>query len=94
MKTKIEMKTRLKQIGAEIRLTRTEFKNAQRSGDYTEEKLRKLLESDRSIYRSTHIAYSILKGKKYSEIENKTREGNEPNWPLINRIIETLERGE
>lgn len=94
MKTTKEMKTRLKELGAEIRQTRNDFKNSQRNGDYTEEKLRRGLEIGTSTFRHLHIAYGICRGKKYSEIENKTRKGNEPNWTLINRFIEDLGRGE
>lgn len=93
MKTKIEMKQRLKDLGAEIRQTRLTLKNAQRTGNGTA-KLMYELEINRSAYRMIHIAYSLTRGKKYSEIERKTRDGNEPNWDSINRIIEDLGRGE
>lgn len=37
-------------------------------------------------YRHTHIAYCLLRGRKYEEIENHCRKGNEPNWKTIQEI--------
>lgn len=38
-------------------------------------------------YRHMHIAYCLLKGRKYEEVENKVREGNSPNWSKIEQIM-------
>ena len=37
-------------------------------------------------YRHLHIAYCLLRGRSYEEIEGKVREGNEPNWRYIDEL--------
>ena len=91
MKNINEMKQELKRLGADIRETRIKFKNAQRdsSTDWsTEHKFRTALETYTFRYRHLHIAYGLLRGKEYKEIERKTKPDNEPSWGLINGIIE------
>ena len=38
-------------------------------------------------YRYRHIAYSMMRGKTYSQIENKCEKGNEPDLKIIQGII-------
>lgn len=38
-------------------------------------------------YRNAHIAYCMLRGTAYERIEAKVRENNEPDWPVINELI-------
>lgn len=37
-------------------------------------------------YRHLHIAYCLLRGREYSQIEGKVAEGNEPNWRYIDEL--------
>lgn len=66
------------------------FHNNEEEKDY----LRKHYDLDRKNnslkekYRHYHIAYCLLRGKKYEQIENKVREGNSPNWNIIDKIKE------
>ena len=98
-----EEKGYLKGLALSIRNKKHEYKNAQRehSGSYT--KLRELqkLQYD---YRSHHIAYSIRKKvhnpllpngeltdeaiDRYNQIEKVVRDGNEPDWNNIGKILE------
>lgn len=39
-------------------------------------------------YRHRHIAYSLVRGNKYYQIERTVREGNEPNMKMVIRILE------
>ena len=39
-------------------------------------------------YRHCHIAYSMMRGRSYEEIENKCREDNKPDMDLVKRIID------
>jgi len=39
-------------------------------------------------YRHRHIAYSLVRGNKYHQIERTVREGNEPNMKMVIRILE------
>ena len=38
--------------------------------------------------RHKHIAYCMLFGRKYEEIENKCRENNTPNMKYVEKIME------
>lgn len=37
-------------------------------------------------YRHRHIAYCLLRGRLYEQIESRCREGNEPDWNFIQEI--------
>lgn len=39
-------------------------------------------------YRYKHIAYSLIRGRTYEQIETKCRKGNEPDQKTIQRIID------
>ena len=39
-------------------------------------------------YRHYHVAYCMLRGTEYCKIEAKVREGNEPDWNVINNLID------
>ena len=39
-------------------------------------------------YRHRHIAYSLVRGNKYHQIERTVREGNEPNMKMVILILE------
>lgn len=39
-------------------------------------------------YRHQHIAYCLLRGKNYECIESNVKANNEPNWTMIENIIE------
>ena len=54
------------------------------------------LDAFRYAYRHMHIAYCMIRGKVYEQIENKVHEGNEPSETYINFWIEheMLEREE
>jgi hypothetical protein len=39
-------------------------------------------------FRSKHIAASLCRGTPYEKIEQKVREGNEPDWREVGKILE------
>jgi len=39
-------------------------------------------------YRHEHIVYCLLRGRTIEEIENKVREGNEPDEKLLERYMD------
>lgn len=41
-------------------------------------------------FRHAHIAYSLLRGRSYLQIENKIRPFNDPSVPLINSYLESF----
>lgn len=36
--------------------------------------------------RHLHIAYCLIRGRSYEQIENKVRENNEPNWRYVDEL--------
>lgn len=46
------------------------------------------LETFRHQWRHKFLAYCLLKGQKYENIERTVREGNEPNQKLIDKYTE------
>ena len=48
-----------------------------------------IVRNNKQDLRNMHIAYSLLLGREYKEIEQKVREGNEPDWYAIERLQNT-----
>ena len=45
------------------------------------------LTSMKRDFRHLHIAYGLIRGKEYEEIERTVKEGNEPDWSQIHGNI-------
>lgn len=72
----IELKIKLKYLAAESRIIRKEEKLAFKSGDYakgTELYLHRIKVVRKSA-RHTHLAYAMIRGKAYRDVERTTRE--------------------
>jgi len=82
----LAIKEELKAEAKEIRTLKCKFKEAQRNGEWS-------VPVPSWTWRHKHIAYCLLRGRKIEEIENKVREGNEPNQRLINEYIEKFTEG-
>lgn len=41
-------------------------------------------------YRHEHIAYCLVRGRTYEQIEQKVREDNKPNMDIVNKLYEAL----
>lgn len=83
---KIELlKEELKVLAAEIRKENQEVKELQRAGKYAGNLQYGLLLKARK-FRHKHIAYCLLRGRTYEQIEQHCREGNEPDQKLIMEI--------
>lgn len=82
------LKQELKNISATIKKFRPIYKQRQRDGaSLYDAEIRPYYDA---LYeaRHKHIAYCLLRGTPYEKVEPKVREGNEPNWPRINKIME------
>ena len=85
----LKLKAILKEDVALIRLAKKQLKARQRM--YNDASmLQKGVEQMRKEARHTHIAYSIMRGRKYEEIEQKVRKGNEPDMNLVSYIIQQI----
>src|SRR4030043_392970 len=80
------LKEELKVSAVEIRELKNETKETQKKGNYAGSLQYALFKLSRE-YRHKHIAYCLMRGRSYEQIERKCREGNEPNKDLIQEII-------
>jgi hypothetical protein len=83
----LSLKSSLKQIAKELKQSKKDFKQAQRDCDFPKQwKLDSSIKTNKFFYRHSHIAYSLMKGKTYEQIESNVREGNIPDWKVIKGI--------
>jgi len=87
------LKEELKEMAVKIKETKIETKDTQKKGEYAGSLQYALLKFRRE-YRHKHIAYSLMRGRSYEQIEPKCREGNEPNKDLIQEIIDEYSQTE
>lgn len=89
MNTKIkELKAELKDLAIKINAGKIKLKEYQRAHGGNHGIDGCALLKTQIEYRHKHIAYCILRGRTIDQIENKNREGNEPNQDLINEYWE------
>lgn len=81
-KTIKNLKEEQKSLALEIRTNKNNIKEKQRNGDYAGDQQYLLLKQKRE-YRHKHIAYCMLRGRSYEQIENKCREDNKPSFDTI-----------
>ena len=77
------LKQLLKSEATELRLLKIEHKETQRSSGGSGIEIT-LHQAQRS-YRHKHIAYCLLRGREYGQIEHPAK-GNEPDWNLIREV--------
>lgn len=86
-----QYKEELKDLAYEIKETKPVYKQAQRDRD---ERASSIIGSRlyviKNKYRHLHIAMSLVRGKEYEQIE-QPRDGNAPNWNIINLYKAELE---
>lgn len=87
MKKHIELKEAQKQLALIIKTLKQEIKETQRSGKYAGILQVQLLGFSRR-YRLDHIAYSLLKGRTYEQIETpkECHKLSENDWQEIEKI--------
>ena len=75
MKSIKDLKEELKEFAIILKLLKGQVKNEQRVGNFLDY-IEKLSEKDKIKFecRHKHIAYGMLKGRKYEEIENSVTE--------------------
>jgi len=83
----MSLKKELKIKAAEIRKTKIQIKELQKSRDYAGKLQYSLLHLKRD-YRHKHIAYSMLRGRTYEQIEPKCHENNKPNMDFVKEIMD------
>ena len=83
------LKQELKQLASELRDDKLDIKKTQKENGSGSASLQQyqILKKKRT-YRNKHIAYSLMRGRTYEQIEPKCREGNGPDHKLIQEIID------
>lgn len=80
-------KNELKVQASKIRSDRATLKEAQRSFKECW-RLQSDLLNMQSRFRHEHIAYCLLRGRTYEQIENKVAPGNEPDMDRVKDIMD------
>lgn len=83
-----ELKSLLKELAVHNRKCKAMYKDCQRGKVQWNELYTFQRTSPGDDYRHMHIAYCLLRGRTYEQIENKVRPGNEPSWTMIEVIME------
>jgi hypothetical protein len=89
MKKIFELKEINKTLAKQIKEKKVDVKKTQREGKYAGKLQYELLDL-KWLYRKQHIAYCLLRGKSYEQIEKPRKENelNEEAWKQINQIKE------
>lgn len=82
------IKENLKMQARDIRTLKDQVRDGMRKGDYVW-RLQGDLENAKREYRYDHVAYCMLRGRTYEEIENKVRPGNEI---LMDNVVKIMEK--
>lgn len=82
-----ELKIKCKELASNVRLARAQLKDIQRGKIKVQDYPFYGTTCPSWVFRHHHIAYCLLRGRKYIEIENKVNPSKEPNWRLIESIL-------
>lgn len=81
-----EIKAEIKLHASAIRAGKSEFKKAQREGNWEAQwKIKPECTARSRRCRYLLIAYGLMRGLEYERIE-RPREGNEPDWTAVEEI--------
>ena len=83
-----ELKSRLKELALHNRKEKAMFKDCQRGKTLWPDLHVFNRSGPQGSYRHMHIAYCLLRGRSYEQIENKVKPGNEPSWRAIEFIMQ------
>lgn len=105
MNSKIILKNQIKDLALQVRQSKLNYKEKERAfsrgeetvttswGKYPSQAYHDAFNKKHSMtdtYRYMHIAYSLLKGNNYLQIESKVASGNEPHVEQVNRNLEQM----
>jgi hypothetical protein len=83
------LKSELKLLASELKDDKVTVKKSQQERLEGAGILQYALLKKKKIFRHKHIAYCLMRGRTYEQIESKCREGNEPDQNLIREIQRT-----
>ncbi len=82
----LKIKEELKKEAKELRDLKHEFKNGQRGTNKGKRVWENDVQKAKWEWRHKHIAYCMLKGRTYEQIEGKCSEDNRPNMQLVEKF--------
>ena len=88
-----EVKEELKKEAKEIRSLKHACKNCQRGTHEGEYVGQWKVDSASWEWRHKHLAYCMLKGRSYEEIERKCSDDNKPDFKLVEKYKEEIVNG-
>jgi len=87
------LKEEQKALAGKIKDNKKDIKERQRNGDYAGHQQYNLLKQKKE-YRHKHLAYCMMRGRTYEEIENKCREDNKPNMDIVKEIMDEYSKSD
>jgi len=84
-------KMRIQNQKKEIRELKEKIKVEMRNGNPTSA-LQSQLSTDKLNYRYEHVAYSMLKGQKYEDIEQAVADGNELDTYILKIVMKMMKK--
>ncbi len=79
------LRVKLKSLAAEARIIRREEQRTH--GALREELHRHRVDVVRKAARDTHVAYALIRGRTYEQIESKTHPDSSPDWDTVNKMV-------
>lgn len=79
------LRVKLKSLAAEARIIRRE--ELRTHGALREELHRHRVDIVRKVARDTHVAYGLIRGRTYEQIEPKTNPDSAPDWDAVNKMV-------
>jgi len=89
----MDLKSELKIKAVEIRKNKIQIKELQKNRSYAGNLQYSHIHLKRD-YRHKHIAYCMLRGRTYEQIEQKCRENNKPNMDIVKEIMDEYSKSD
>jgi len=91
VKTIKSLKLELKELALELKTNKSNTKDLQRNNDYNAGSLQYKSLGLKREFRHKHIAYCLLRGRRYEEIERNCGSNNKPDFDTIREICDAYE---
>jgi hypothetical protein len=83
-----ELKNELKAMSSQIREDKADLKKYQQENDGWDNGRFHAIEIQKYEFRHKHIAYGLLRGLKYEQIENHCSDDHSPNFAYIKELTD------
>lgn len=83
------IKENLKEQAVALRELKNTISTGMREGGYMGDEQCEQMDKKQK-FRYEHVAYSMAKGREYSEVENKVKEGNELDMDVVEKLMNEM----